>query len=217
MNCFLALITWFNKNQGFSMVLLTTVYVVATFLLVLYSHHANRIAQKNLDSLWKLERERVRPHIIIRFEFSMPLVSIVVSNIGLTSALDIRFDMDIKPTIAIHEKPNEPIRFLNTPLASLAPQESLSTVVGTWKNIREHWSTLAYSGSIIYKTSDGIEYSEPFSINLADHEGLLYSSKKGLHEIAEAIEYLAKDPSARRLSMIFPKPSPYTSSEPGLR
>ena len=61
MNDVLSIIDWFNVNQGFSMVLLTAVYVLATILLVRQSRRANRIAQQNLESLWKLERERSRP------------------------------------------------------------------------------------------------------------------------------------------------------------
>ena len=61
MNYVLSIIDWFNVNQGFSMVLLTAVYVLATILLVRQSRRANRIAQQNLESLWKLERERSRP------------------------------------------------------------------------------------------------------------------------------------------------------------
>lgn len=217
MNCILALINWFNTNQGFSMVLLTTVYVVATLLLVLHSNRANRIAQKNLDSLWKLERERTRPHVVIRFEFSMPLVSVVVSNIGQTTARDIRFEMTEKPTIAIPAKKGAPIPFLNSTLASLAPQEELRTVVGTWADIRNVWATLSYSGTIFYKASDGQEYKAPFAVNLADQEGLLYTSKKGLNEIAEAIERLGIPPSARSVLGMIPKPPPYTTPEQNLR
>lgn len=217
MNCTLAFINWFNANQGFSMVLLTTVYVVATILLVLHSNRANRIAEKNLDSLWKLERERTRPHVVIRFEFSMPLVSVVVSNIGQTTARDIRFDMADKPTIAIPEKKGAPIPFLNSTIASLAPQEELRTVVGTWADIRNVWATLSYSGTIFYKTSDGQEYEAPFAVNLADQEGLLYTSKKGLNEIAEAIERVGLSPSTRSVLGMIPKPPPYATPEQNLR
>ena len=195
------------------MVLLTTVYVVATILLVYFSNRANRIAQKNLESLWALERERTRPHVVIRFEFSMPLVSLSVSNIGQTSALDIHFDMPDKPTLAIPEKRGTPIPFLNSPISSLAPQENLKTVLGSWKNIRDAWHTLSFSGTVFYNSANGIAYSEPFAVNLADQEGLLYSSKKGLHEIAEAIELLGHGPSTRHLLSVIPKPPPYTTPE----
>lgn len=213
MNCNLALINWFNTNQGFSMVLLTTVYVVATVLLVCFSNRANRIAQKNLESLWELERERTRPHVVIRFEFSMPLVSLSVSNIGQTSALNVHFEMPEKPTLAIPEMKGKQIPFLNSPISSLAPQESLKTVLGSWKNIREAWSNLSFSGTVFYKTTNGIAYSEPFSVNLADQEGLIYSSKKGLNEIAEAILSLGQDPKLRSILAQFPKPPPYVAPE----
>ena len=213
MNCNLAFINWFNTNQGFLMALLTAVYVVATILLVRHSNRANRIAQQNLDSLWKLERERTRPHVVIYFEIDLPIVSIAVSNIGQTSAFDIRFDMPQKPTFAIPERKGEPIHFLNSAITSLAPQQTLKTVVGKWPEIRNVWPTFAFSGTVAYKTLDGTEHVESFSVDLADQEGLTYSTKKGLHEIAEAIEYLGKTPSAKRVSWMLPPKPLYTTPE----
>ena len=195
------------------MVVLTTVYVVATIYLVRRSNTANEIAQKNLDSLWKLERERTRPHVVIHFEISLPLVAITVSNIGQTSALDIRFDMAEKPTFALPDRKGEAIHFLNSTITSLAPQQTLKTIVGTWPEIRDIWTTLAYSGTVAYKTSDGSEYAESFSIDLADQEGLSYSSKKGLHEIAEAIEHFGQSVSGKLAPWFLPKPPPYTTPE----
>ena len=173
------------------MVLLTAVYVLATILLVRQSRRANRIAQQNLESLWKLERERSRPHVVIRFDFSIPFLSLIVENTGLTTARNVRFEMDRMLTIVTGLMSGQPVSFLERPIASLAPSQKLKTILGSWGDAEKTWDGLSFAGTIRYETEEGREINEPFEIELESQKNLLYGGDKGLHQIALALEKIA--------------------------
>src|SRR5215213_6339927 len=92
----LRLVGWVNQNQGVVIVLLTLVYVVTTIVIAGLSVKATRLAQKNIETMVALERNRLRPYVLFYLSSSIRKRSTYASikNHGLTAAYNVKVSID---------------------------------------------------------------------------------------------------------------------------
>jgi len=198
-------IVWSNTNQGFSLVLLTTLYVLCTILIVSSSFTSNRLAQKHLSSLWALEKRRIKPTIVLQIYNDVPFYHVKVINVGGTTAYDIKFE--ITPMFrrlikggksgkvkvfgslpAEHE-----ISFLVRGIASLVPAASFQSLIGIMDVIREDNPSLRYEGFVSYRDGDGTPYQDSLVIDLNDYRDISYTRHKTIHDVAEKLEGIERE------------------------
>ena len=64
-------VNWLNHNQGFVMAMLTFVYVIATIVVAGLSVKGTRLAQKNIETMVDVERNRLRPYVLFNLKSSI--------------------------------------------------------------------------------------------------------------------------------------------------
>ena len=142
-------IAWFNANQGFCMVLLTTTMVVCAILSYKVSAKATR--------------EHNRPHVVVSpcfidhdFYFGVSL-----RNCGFSTAYNLNFAWD---TVPISPWPSmatsEVSKFLREPIGSLRAGVGYKTFLGTLNDLKSQNANLIYRGKVTYNDSTGKIYVE---------------------------------------------------------
>lgn len=122
-----------------------------------------------------LERGRVRPFVIFDIILRPPFVLVSLKNIGQTPAFNVQ--VTASPSIEVllggeNVYPSEeraiPMAFIARPVAMLAPQREISSVMGTRKRVKAAHPTLRFEGTVSYRDAGGDPYSEePFTIDLS--------------------------------------------------
>lgn len=183
------MINWLNTNQGSIMALLTAVYVIATIIIALMAKHSNKLAQKNIDTLTKLEKERLKPAITAEILADYPFYNIHIVNQGQTTALDIKFEFTPKLCIFLgksnsEEKTEKPIGFIKNGIASLPPGGALSSIIGTYELVTEKCPDLIFHGKVTYRDREGTQYEDKISLDLHQFEGNYHKNSKSIHDVA---------------------------------
>ena len=185
---------WLNANQGFALALLTALYTIATMVLVGASIRSNRLHAKNIRTIITLEKLRNRPVVLLKFVVtSHTFVSVVLVNTGKSTAFDIEVSIDPVPrrTSSISDRPK--VSFLHDKTLSLPPEAELRSLVTSVKDLKDQSSELTYEGQVVYKNSEGEEYSEPFRVDLRDQLDGVHIKRKTTHHIAERLEKIQKE------------------------
>ena len=84
------LITWFNTNNGFAMVVLTFVYVVATALICYFNYKSAKATNDQTHESYKQFIENSRAHVIPKIiELEGEMLCLSFQNIGKDIATDV--------------------------------------------------------------------------------------------------------------------------------
>lgn len=189
------LVQWCNQNQGFVSAVLTFIYVVSTIGLVLFARRSNALAQKNIETLTRLEEERLRPYVLLEIFFEMPWVCIKASNQGQTVAHDLSFE--ITPPLKVvlggensipKDKTEKTIGFVQHGVKTLAPSQVISSLVGTLARVKEGCPALLFDARITYADARGKKYSDHCVLDLRYMSDAVYVSKKTVHDVAKELE-----------------------------
>lgn len=84
------LITWFNTNNGFAMVVLTFVYVVATALICYFNYKSAKATNDQTHESYKQFIENSRAHVVPKIiELEGEMLCLSFQNIGKDIATDV--------------------------------------------------------------------------------------------------------------------------------
>lgn len=102
-------VNWLNQNQGVVMAMLTFVYVAATIVIAGLSVKGARLAQKNIETMIDLERNRLRPYVLFNLSSSIAKRCTYesVKNHGLTAAYNVK--VSIEPPLMHHHDGQSPL------------------------------------------------------------------------------------------------------------
>ncbi|MBE2179434.1 MAG: hypothetical protein IAE97_03090 [Chthoniobacterales bacterium] len=193
-------IEWCNSNQGILMVLLTFLYVFATFILVYMAHRGNILTEKSIRDLAKLEQERLRPLVEVRVELDSPVLVVHVTNQGQTPAYGIR--IQTQPVIRSlwggkgcypEAKTERDIGFIVHGLASLGAGCTVSAVLGTFPRVEEVCPDLRFSGTVAFRSATGTEHCSPVDIDLRYLKATRRISRKSIHDVANQLEQISRE------------------------
>ena len=146
-----------NDNQGFIMVLLTLVYVVATIIIVCQMSKSNRISRQ-------LEKNRCRPYVIFDIFVKKELfIHASIKNIGFTPACNVKVNITPALTKEIEGKVVKSI-LADHVFKLLAPGREIDDYIASTGDKEK---TLSYQGTIEYEDSESEKYSEPFEIDIS--------------------------------------------------
>jgi len=187
------MIDWCNANQGFVMVVLTLVYVIATIAIVQLARHSNKIAQANLKTLVDLEREKARPLIDVDLVPDSIFLSLHVSNRGLTPAYDVKFS--VTPTLEYlgGREQSVPLAILDNGLTSLAPGSTTKTLIGSFLELKEANPNLQYTGEVVFEDADGRSYTSPVNIDLRWRENNHYIHRNTIHDAVKELKEIKQE------------------------
>jgi hypothetical protein len=153
-----------NENQGAVMAILTSVYVLATLVLVEFSKRQAKTNQQTLDFLAKVEHARHRPYVIFDIVYRDLVAYASIRNIGMSSALKI--NVSVTPRLQWDDQSGE-IAFIKTGLAFLAPNREVSEPLGTLGTMTNMYPEFKFASAVCYQDGDGRTYEEPFLIDLS--------------------------------------------------
>jgi len=156
----MSVINWFNDNQGFMMVLLTFMYVIATVFIL----GSNR----RLINESKLAREQqTMPFVVIGFEcIRGGLLALIVSNEGFSTAcrVEIKISDDFIANLP-DEVYKERMQLLQTSSLTLLPKQRVEYVfgaIGSFGKIKEQ----QLFGRMVFYDFQEKKYSRNFTINM---------------------------------------------------
>ncbi|MDD5598708.1 MAG: hypothetical protein PHV82_12245 [Victivallaceae bacterium] len=194
------MIDWLNTNQGVVITMLTGVYVVATLTIAFIAKRSNDLARKNIDTLTMLERERLKPAIMIEIYADIPYYCVRIVNCGQTTALDVSFDLKPKLCVllgganSVPRKEQElPIGFLDNGIVSLPPGGVVSTVIGTFVRIKDVYPDLIFRGRVTYKNRDNTQYNDDVVLDLRHYRDNLHVEHKTIHDVAKRLEEIKNE------------------------
>lgn len=187
----LEIIDWINNNDGFFLVILTAVYVIATIIVVRKMSKSNDLAQRNIDVFIEIENERNRPVLIFSIELVRKVMVIAkVKNIGPSTASKV----SIHTTPELKElETGEQIRFLSEQIPSLPPNAELSTVLGMYDEYKKMYGDQVVSGHIEYFSIGNRSYKEEFNFDLTINEGTSWVTELTIHDCVKEIEKLRRE------------------------
>lgn len=203
------LIIWLNENNGFLLVILTAVYVIATIITVRKMAKSNEIAQNSMEIFAEFEKDKSRPTVVFKIEpTKIILLEVNIKNIGVSTAYNIKVKTD--PEIRRFDG-DEKIKFISEGIPSLPPGSEISTIIGSFEEFTKAVSCKVVTGFIEYERLDKKKYKEEFHIDLSLYEGTSKIREKGAHEIAKELEKIKTELS--HLTSGFKKPLVRTISE----
>jgi len=200
-----SLVTWGNTNDGFALVVLTLVYVAATLWLAL-------LARKQLDLASELEQSRTRPFVLFEVVAERGLVYAQLSNTGQTPAYNVR--ITTSPAIrCLIRSGHGPLTFIEEGLPMLSPARTIRALLGSWSEVEKAYPNLKFTSTVTYETGPPRKrrYSDVLFSDLAILSGILYTSRKGQHEIVGELEKIAR--SLHEICAGFKSPLVRTISE----
>ena len=176
------LITWLNNNQGFTMTLLTLVYVVATIVIVIYN-------RKSIREIEKTREEESRPYIFAYLHKDPRDLCFYlrVKNYGKTGGKI--ESINISPLLKLVDSKNVG-DFLNNVI--LAPNQMLQFIV---LERNEETSKEIYDVNLRYHQTNNTEkvYEEKYSLltQYSTLMGYTDSNKSNLSETDNALRNIA--------------------------
>lgn len=173
------MICWANQNSGFLLVILTSVYVIATLAILLIMMKANSLTRKSLNQTENLEQSRLRPYLSIYLKVvkkcgadnspDFPYGYLYLKNSGLSQANNISIEMSSKiysePTMD-GEKTKKSPYFIENNIHYLSPNESISDSIGFLAGYYERFESPIFKGVISYSDINNTQYKEEFTVDL---------------------------------------------------
>ena len=170
------MIEWIDTNSDYLLVLLTTVYVVATISILLVMSKTNRISQEIMEQTAELEKARLRPYISIFLKLtdtkndtsSLPSGYLFLKNSGITQAYNISVSMtpEIYYSALVNgEKKKMKPYFTENIIQSIAPNIEISDSIGFIAGIFDEFDTPVFAGEIKYSDENQKEYIERFTLD----------------------------------------------------
>lgn len=143
--------------------------------------------------------DQFRPHVVVDIEPSAvrPMVDFVVRNLGQTAARDVRIATnptlqtttdDAHPKYALKDS-----AILAQGIPMLPPGREIRSLFDSMPDLLNTGLPTRYEGTVTYDGSRGGKtYHDEFVIDLNVHAGLTYIDQKGLHQVAKALEEVAR-------------------------
>lgn len=180
-------ITSLNENSGASMALLTTVYVIGTFVIAWVSIRSVREQQATRH---ELERPRIVAYIENDNERGVSVL--ILRNVGRGTATDVSISADppllnpIHPDLSIDSK-----KYLireGTPI--MVPDYEIRSLLGTYGN----WDTPPVPTPVIHisysDVTGDLYFEESYALDMSPFFDMPASRPKGVHSVAEELKKL---------------------------
>ena len=179
------IIEFADSHQGFCMVLLTTALALCAIVSCI-------LAYKNIKALKESELERARPVVILEIIPDVPCYIVRMRNAGLTAARSITVEMSPNMEYCFERWRGKTIGFLNRKIDFLAPNASLQTNIGAFRDIEKHNPALLYKGVVRYMDASGRVYEDLITLDFSLFTDTVYSGKKTINDIGMELEKIRR-------------------------
>jgi len=179
---FFEIIRWLNNNQGFTMIILTFVYIITTILIFV----ANYFSVKELK---RTREDQTRPYVIVYLDvFPSQIVQLIIHNTGKTVAKNVRIT-----SVPELNKPKEfPLKksyFFTKSVPSIPPDYKYFAFVGKFNELKTKTGTYEkYTFTVTYNdSSNKNKYSETFYSDLNVTVNVPKINELKMHDLVEAV------------------------------
>jgi hypothetical protein len=128
------------------------------------------VAWRQVAEARRLREQQARPFVVIDFEIDIPIISLVVSNVGRTMARKARFSFSPELTSSLDRPPDLPFRELKMfteGIPSLPPGKRLPVLFDSGISRKpEDGHADVYHATIIYEGADGRQYTDEMTLDL---------------------------------------------------
>jgi hypothetical protein len=186
------IITYLNGNVGALNALFTGVVAIST---VVYAALTWRLVSETR----RMRDIQTEPKVIVTYksrEEWAPLLDLIIKNIGLGPALDIRFS--VAPTtnslgaqILLEELSG--LSFLKNGVAFLGPNDVMRSYFTNVNQSFEQKIAAQLSVAITYRSGRNRRYTDRYIIDLSELSGLRMLGKPPLHKIADYLEKIERN------------------------
>ncbi len=170
------MIEWLNENQGAAIVIVTSVYVVATLVIMFVSwrtvrrlKEANDLARKALDQAFAIEQNRNRPYVVFDFQVRFRYAYATLKNWGQRPAYDVSCTINPNIIRALGGGISGELSFVNNKVPVLVPGFEFRDLAG-WSDFVDKHSETVFEVTLCYRDSEGHEYREVSTLSVAQHQ-----------------------------------------------
>jgi|ERR1039458_9941544 hypothetical protein len=188
------LIEWLNQNQGFALIALTFVYVIATIVMAYLMIQSNNLNAKNIAQALKIEKDRTRPYVMFDLRFEGWDVYAILKNYGATPALNVK--VDIKPELTNTLRHSPAPCLLTTQIYSyLAPEKEMVESINGSPNFWDLYKEPKFTGRITYQDTNGEKYEDALAVNLPRPDGtaIIFSDGEKIANELKELKDAVKD------------------------
>jgi hypothetical protein len=177
------LLSWTDVYDSLLTLLFTAVVAAAT---VVYAILTWRLVSETI----KMRKVQTEPHISIIIqprEDTIGFIDLIIQNIGLGPAYNVKFDIEPDFDLMVNRKLSE-VGFFKYGLKYFAPDEKRKLfLTSTYENYEEKIKTKI---QIIakYTNGAGTDYSSTYMIDFSEMEGIISAGKPPLYEISTSLK-----------------------------
>jgi len=180
------MIAWLNQNSGFMLSLLTLVYAVTSLIMAWFMRKSNKLSSDAILQGYELEKQRSRPYLIFDFEIKKSCVHVNLKNIGLNPAYEIK--IDVEPKIIVERNTgSQESGITKDKIQFMAPNREIEDFICSSPDFLSKFDPPTFIGTITYRDSQGIQYTDPFTIDLSYRKSLLFLKEIDASEELEKI------------------------------
>lgn len=173
--------TWINSIIALGMFILTLFYVVYT----------KKILFATIETVKQAEitrRENTKPDIIVYFDTDkLNVLNLIVKNIGKSVAFNVQINLE-KTQGLIKEDYFRNIYFLNNPIPTFAPEQSIDSFCGLFRELKdENEKFPIFKVTVSYQDSEGNQFKNDYLLDLNMYKGILQIENKSVHDLTKEI------------------------------
>lgn len=192
-------VRWLNENQGAAIVIVTSVYVIATLVIVFVSwrtvrqlKEANDLARKALDQSLAIEQNRNRPYVIFDFVVKGRYFYASLNNYGQRPAKDVCFVIIPKLLRSLVKGKSSELSFVGNKVPVIAPGQEILDLVGKDPDFMTEHAKTTFLVTLSYLDSEECSYNETTEIPIEHFRGRWrLMGEEPLDKIAEKLDKIA--------------------------
>lgn len=177
-----------NQNNGVFMLIFTGVVAFATVVYAILTYML-------VSETKEMREAQTEPRVSVVFqprEEWINFIDLIVKNIGLGPAYDIKFD--VKPDFEYRNGQSlSQINFIKNGVKYLDPNQKIQFFLTSMVENFDKKVKTPFTIEVTYKNKFGKKYSEKFVIDFSELVGLGQLGEPPLHKIAKNIEDIRKD------------------------
>ena len=182
------LVSWTDGHDSFLTLLLAAVVAITT---IAYAGFTWKLVSETI----KMRKVQTEPHISITMqprEDKFGLIDMVVQNIGLGPAYNIRFDITTDFELLTNKQLSD-IGFFKNGIQYFAPNDKRQFFLANAYQKYDELMSTKIQITAKYNNGAGTNYSSPYIIDFSEFENLISVGESPISEIANSLDKMKSD------------------------
>jgi hypothetical protein len=179
-----SILDFVNKNSGLFSLIFSAIVAVATVVYAI-------LTWKLVSETRRMREVQTEPNIaisLLRREDFIGFVDMLIQNIGLGPAYDVRFSLERDFKGGRRQKPLSDIGIFSRGLKYLPPNQKVQFFLTSMKEDYDEKLKTVIDLGVTYRNAVGKSYQQAFSLHLSELSGTVQVGKPPIHEIADHLK-----------------------------